>query len=226
MSSLQRLNVAITRAKYSLFILGHLRTLMDSTHWNHLIQDAQRRGAIVKTCNRNYRHDALKILKLKKPSLQRSLTHPPAVTPEAVRPQGGLPGSTLDNVSAFYLTPPDSGESVVPAKDPEKSSEQDLPRDPRLLRRLGISLDPRCQSPQPPRAIPRQGEQPTCLEGLPELGDTLDGSGLDLHGVPGAPRVSDLHEQRSGGTFPQRTVGWEKRHLPEEDGHTKRKRLL
>lgn len=226
---LQRLNVAITRAKYSLFILGHLRTLMDSTHWNHLIQDAQRRGAIVKTCNRNYQHDALKILKLKKPSLQRSLTHPPAATPEAVRPQGGLPGSTLDNVSAYCLTPPnsgESGESVVPAKDPEKSSEQDLPRDPRLLRRLGIPLDPRCQSPQSPRAIPGQGEQPTCLAGLPELDDTLDGSGLDLRGVPGAPRVSDSHEQRSGGTFPQRTVGWEKRHLPEKDGRTKRKRLL
>lgn len=31
LASLQRLNVTITRAKYSLFILGHLRTLMVGT---------------------------------------------------------------------------------------------------------------------------------------------------------------------------------------------------
>lgn len=75
LASLQRLNVTITRAKYSLFILGHLRTLMENQHWNELIQDAQKRGAIVKTCDKNYRHDAMKILKLKA-VLQRSLTHP------------------------------------------------------------------------------------------------------------------------------------------------------
>ncbi|ELV12674.1 putative helicase senataxin [Tupaia chinensis] len=33
LASLQRLNVTITRAKYSLFILGHLRTLMVTRTW-------------------------------------------------------------------------------------------------------------------------------------------------------------------------------------------------
>ncbi|NXY75303.1 SETX helicase, partial [Glareola pratincola] len=69
LASLQRLNVTITRARYSLFILGRLKTLMDNKDWNGLIQDAQKRGAIIKTSEKNYRKDALKILKLK-PTVQ------------------------------------------------------------------------------------------------------------------------------------------------------------
>ncbi|CAH6788814.1 probable helicase senataxin isoform X2 [Phodopus roborovskii] len=138
LASLQRLNVTITRAKYSLFILGHLRTLMENQHWYELIQDAQKRGAIIKTCDPNYRHDAMKILKLK-PVLQRSLTHPPATAPEAPRPQGGLPGNKLDSglaktsfAASLYHTPSDA----VTSKEPERPSLQDRLRDPRLLRRL------------------------------------------------------------------------------------------
>ncbi|NXN62498.1 SETX helicase, partial [Rynchops niger] len=69
LASLQRLNVTITRARYSLFILGRLKTLMDNKDWNGLIQDAQKRGAIIKTSEKSYRNDALKILKLK-PTVQ------------------------------------------------------------------------------------------------------------------------------------------------------------
>ncbi|NXF09612.1 SETX helicase, partial [Smithornis capensis] len=65
LASLQRLNVTITRAKFSLFILGRLQTLMDDNNWNELIQDAQRRGAIIKTTEKNYKKDGLKILKLR-----------------------------------------------------------------------------------------------------------------------------------------------------------------
>ncbi|KAM6372040.1 putative helicase senataxin isoform 2-T2 [Pluvialis apricaria] len=69
LASLQRLNVTITRAKFSLFILGRLKTLMENKDWNELIQDAQRRGAIIRTSDKSYRKDALKILKLK-PTVQ------------------------------------------------------------------------------------------------------------------------------------------------------------
>ncbi|KFQ99325.1 putative helicase senataxin, partial [Opisthocomus hoazin] len=65
LASLQRLNVTITRARFSLFILGRLKTLMENKDWNELIQDAQRRGAIIKTSEKSYSKDALKILKLK-----------------------------------------------------------------------------------------------------------------------------------------------------------------
>ncbi|NXA22100.1 SETX helicase, partial [Ibidorhyncha struthersii] len=65
LASLQRLNVTITRARFSLFILGKLKTLMENKDWNELIQDAQKRGAIIKTSDKSYRKDALRILKLK-----------------------------------------------------------------------------------------------------------------------------------------------------------------
>ncbi|NWQ62471.1 SETX helicase, partial [Neopipo cinnamomea] len=69
LASLQRLNVTITRARFSLFILGRLQTLMEDKNWNHLIQDAQKRGAIIRTTEKNYKKDALKILKLR-PAVQ------------------------------------------------------------------------------------------------------------------------------------------------------------
>ncbi|NWU65062.1 SETX helicase, partial [Pterocles burchelli] len=69
LASLQRLNVTITRARFSLFILGRLKTLMENKDWNELIQDAQKRGAIIQTSEKNYRRDAVKILKLK-PTVQ------------------------------------------------------------------------------------------------------------------------------------------------------------
>nr|XP_004654093.2 probable helicase senataxin [Jaculus jaculus]XP_045002580.1 probable helicase senataxin [Jaculus jaculus] len=166
LASLQRLNVTITRAKYSLFILGHLRTLMENQHWNELIQDAQRRGAIIKTCDKNYRHDAMKILKLK-PVLQRSLTHPPAIAPEVPRPQGGLPSNKLDGglvntsfASSLYHTPSD----IVTSRDSERPPLQERLRDPRLLRRLDAEAkgtflrDPQPMSPQHSGATPPLGE--------------------------------------------------------------------
>ncbi|NXI04506.1 SETX helicase, partial [Pachycephala philippinensis] len=67
LASLQRLNVTITRARFSLFILGRLQTLMEDKNWNHLIQDAQKRGAIIRTTEKNYKKEALKILKLRPP---------------------------------------------------------------------------------------------------------------------------------------------------------------
>nr|XP_019584457.1 PREDICTED: probable helicase senataxin isoform X6 [Rhinolophus sinicus] len=168
LASLQRLNVTITRAKYSLFILGHLRTLMENQHWNHLIQDAQRRGAIVRTCDKSYKHDAVKILKLK-PALQRSLTHPPPTPPGGPRSPGGLPGNKPDAELAkasvtpsLCHTPPDFKEAAVTAavKDPERPPGKDQLRDPRLLRRLALSLEapakclrePQPSSPQCPAA--------------------------------------------------------------------------
>ncbi|XP_006164386.1 probable helicase senataxin isoform X2 [Tupaia chinensis] len=201
LASLQRLNVTITRAKYSLFILGHLRTLMENQHWNHLIQDAQRRGAIIKTCDRNYRHDAVKILKLK-PVLQRSLTHPPTMAPEVDRPQGGLPSTKLDSglattsfAASPYHTPSDFKEAAVTftSRDPERLAHDQL-RDPRLLRRMSaetrgvLPRDPQSLSPQHPGATPPMGE-PGFPVGHQDLGGVgqqspAGGAAQHSHGPP------------------------------------------
>lgn len=162
LASLQRLNVTITRAKYSLFILGHLRTLRENDHWNQLIEDAQKRGAIIKTCDKNYRHDATKILK-PKPVLQRSLTHPPTIGLEA-SPDGEFSRTAV--ASSLYHSPSDCRDATVTASDPERPPIQDRLRDPRLLRRMGLSpeakgrcsREPQPSSPQQPGAAPPPGE--------------------------------------------------------------------
>ncbi|XP_035411095.1 probable helicase senataxin [Cygnus atratus] len=77
LASLQRLNVTITRARFSLFILGRLKTLMENKDWNELIQDAQRRGAIIKTSDKSYKKDAVKILKLKPTAQKWGAGQPP-----------------------------------------------------------------------------------------------------------------------------------------------------
>ncbi|XP_068925401.1 probable helicase senataxin isoform X2 [Petaurus breviceps papuanus] len=187
LASLQRLNVTITRAKYSLFILGHLKTLMENQHWNQLIQDAQKRGAIIRTCDRNYKHDAVKILKLKSMP-QRNLSYPPTVVPEIIRSQNSLPNNKPKEV----MNKPDSGISkTTSVASPWRSSTSLLPadiqpsdfreatvvtkatevpvnRDPRLAKRNErdatekFSGDTQPSSTQHPRSTP-----PTYEPGLP-----------------------------------------------------------
>ncbi|XP_056394368.1 probable helicase senataxin [Hyla sarda] len=70
LASRQRLNVTITRARFSLFILGSLRTLMENKDWNHLIQDAKRRGSLFQTKEGHYQKDVGRILK--RPSVSQS----------------------------------------------------------------------------------------------------------------------------------------------------------
>jgi superfamily I DNA and/or RNA helicase len=43
----QRLNVAITRARFGLWIVGHMQTLLRDPEWSQLIQYAISKGLIV-----------------------------------------------------------------------------------------------------------------------------------------------------------------------------------
>jgi superfamily I DNA and/or RNA helicase len=40
------MNVGLTRAKCSLFVLGHARSLSNSEYWGDLVRDAQKRSLI------------------------------------------------------------------------------------------------------------------------------------------------------------------------------------
>ena len=134
----------------------------ENDHWNQLIEDAQKRGAIIKTCDKNYRHDATKILK-PKPVLQRSLTHPPTIGLEA-SPDGEFSRTAV--ASSLYHSPSDCRDATVTASDPERPPIQDRLRDPRLLRRMGLSpeakgrcsREPQPSSPQQPGAALPPGE--------------------------------------------------------------------
>ncbi|MCJ8741079.1 hypothetical protein PDJAM_G00066540 [Pangasius djambal] len=71
----QRMNVTITRAKSSLFILGHLRTLKEQSDWGALIQDAEKREIIIRAHEANFHEVTKKVLKPIR--LPRSYSHPP-----------------------------------------------------------------------------------------------------------------------------------------------------
>ncbi|XP_073496767.1 probable helicase senataxin isoform X2 [Phyllobates terribilis] len=113
LASRQRLNVTITRARYSLFILGSLRTLMDNNDWNHLIQDAKRRGALFLTKEELYQKDVNRILKLK-PVVVRTpgnqASGPVVERPAASGSQSHIPPP--DTPIRDYIPPP---KPVVPA---------------------------------------------------------------------------------------------------------------
>ncbi|XP_005146389.2 probable helicase senataxin [Melopsittacus undulatus] len=156
LASLQRLNVTITRARFSLFILGRLKTLMESKDWNELIQDAQKRGAIIKTSEKSYRKDAGKILKLK-PSVQppasagakqppptqlSSSGKKPLANPQEARSPQELPAGTGCAVPQGSGGPqqPQCAQAVnsrrgsAPARmvSAMLPADQEKPRDPRL----------------------------------------------------------------------------------------------
>uniref|UniRef100_A0A672NI82 Probable helicase senataxin n=1 Tax=Sinocyclocheilus grahami TaxID=75366 RepID=A0A672NI82_SINGR len=78
----QRMNVTITRARFSLFILGHLRTLREQSDWGALFEDARRRKTIIKTMQNDFESDARQILKQEPPA--RSLSYPPIRRPSTV----------------------------------------------------------------------------------------------------------------------------------------------
>ncbi|XP_010078865.1 PREDICTED: probable helicase senataxin [Pterocles gutturalis] len=158
LASLQRLNVTITRARFSLFILGRLKTLMENKDWNELIQDAQKRGAIIQTSEKSYRKDAVKILKLNptvQPPTKAETKKPPPLqaysssskrselaTPrEAGSPRelAASAGHTAPQGSRGPQQPPGAqaadsrrGSASAPTEAAALPAGQVKPRDPRL----------------------------------------------------------------------------------------------
>ncbi|XP_053551559.1 probable helicase senataxin [Bombina bombina] len=190
LASRQRMNVTITRAKFSLFILGSLRTLMENKDWNNLIQDAHRRGAIVKTREEHYQRDVTKILKLKAvvqrplpPTCrgeERSGNRPKDIPCNTLQPEA--PKQPLNPPREAIILPraatPPLRVVVHPALDSFKSlpsssaaasmapvRSQKL-RDPRLARRLQTTntTNPQLPSlPQQPNSSASYTHQNPCL---------------------------------------------------------------
>ncbi|XP_061460179.1 probable helicase senataxin [Rhineura floridana] len=163
LKSLQRLNVTITRARYSLFILGHLQTLMENEDWNALIQDAQKRGAIIQTSNAkyagvsSYSSSAKNILKniLKPMPVQQRLERAaqgqanaataaterndaPGRHPRQALAGAGAPAQGNGRVRPLTVCQDSSSSSSASPKPPlpsQAKSVQERPKDPRLARR-------------------------------------------------------------------------------------------
>lgn len=139
----QRMNVTITRAKFSLFILGHLRTLREQSDWGALIEDAGRRECIINTMQKNFESDVKKIVKQKPNPLSRSLSHPPIDRPSAViRPvmhspveagPSSVPRPHHDTTQAAQPMP-----RLIPLECPKDPRMNDRPSDPRFSERRPI----------------------------------------------------------------------------------------
>nr|XP_060613123.1 probable helicase senataxin [Anolis sagrei ordinatus] len=166
--SLQRLNVTITRAKYSLFILGKLKTLMENKDWNELIQDAQKRGNIVQTSIGSYKSSALKILKSR--PLLPTMTGPKRVTPKAVAELKAPPQGEPAVAERHPPAPAELSSKKPP--HPLPLPEARRPKDPRLARRGESAGDSRAghypsgslagvEPPQGPTPTPPCGANPS-----------------------------------------------------------------
>uniref|UniRef100_A0A4W5MRY2 Senataxin n=1 Tax=Hucho hucho TaxID=62062 RepID=A0A4W5MRY2_9TELE len=131
----QRLNVTITRAKFSLFILGHLRTLQENQDWGALIKDAATRDVIISTNENTFKTDARKIFKQE---LTRSLSYhlrEPGPPPASPRPTADPPRPApiqlrRSSEPALFAQGRDSPQQPRSASPPQ---DADRPRDPRLV---------------------------------------------------------------------------------------------
>ncbi|XP_063065996.1 probable helicase senataxin [Engraulis encrasicolus] len=122
LSSRQRMNVTITRGKFSLFVLGHLCTLREHKDWRALIADAENRGIVIKTQEQQFKTDACKIFKR-----EARMSAVPVEQPRDTR-QPPNTSSSFSSSSVNLPRPPSSSSSSV--NPPRLHS-----RDPRLMGR-------------------------------------------------------------------------------------------
>ncbi|XP_060540569.1 probable helicase senataxin isoform X1 [Pantherophis guttatus] len=165
--SLQRLNVTITRAKYSLFILGKLKTLMENRDWNEMIQDAQRRGNIIQTSKNTYKASAMKILKSRPfphsgmATLERDAQEAPTALGRA-KPQ---PLPSPDTTQRPPVSLPTPAGKRTPQETPNHRPPpvaQERPQDPRLFRRAESGLKATgCKEGQTPASRPCPTQKPS-----------------------------------------------------------------
>ncbi|XP_061119664.1 probable helicase senataxin isoform X2 [Conger conger] len=160
----QRMNVMITRAKYSLFILGHLRTLQEHRDWGALVKDAVKRKTIIPTCEKDFKKKARFIFKPEL-GLMRSLSHPPREPgfPPAARPSAEAPVFLSSERPCSGPGSARAGERAAPSGPPAA----ERPRDPRLAVHLprprqggGDQERPHCSRSAPSRSVSREEGEP------------------------------------------------------------------
>ncbi|KAJ8286560.1 hypothetical protein GJAV_G00040580 [Gymnothorax javanicus] len=143
----QRMNVTITRAKYSLFILGHLRTLREQRDWGALIEDAVRRGTIIQTREKDFKMDAKQIFKS---GFRRSHSYPPREGAVAHPPKSSADTPALQGSGNPY-----PGPSSSAGERPVALGARQVPAPPQA----GVASKGRSLA-QPPLRPPSSGERP------------------------------------------------------------------
>ncbi|KAG9092848.1 DEAD-box type RNA helicase [Ceratobasidium sp. 370] len=142
----RRMNVAITRSRSSLFVLGHAATLERCNQtWKTIVEDARTRGHLVK-CPRNYFQSAVaqKVNLSVHPTLEQAGSEPdgskPLVPPESTRPSTEAPAKAP--AVKVHVVPKPATTKVESANPTDKSAPPTT-----LLTR-----------PAPPPSLPRKPE--------------------------------------------------------------------
>ncbi|XP_058015439.1 probable helicase senataxin [Ahaetulla prasina] len=206
LKSLQRLNVTITRAKYSLFILGKLKTLMENKDWNEMIQDAQRRGNIIQTSKNTYKASAMKILKSRPvpfsgmATLERDVQGAPVQALRGAKPQAlPIPDAT-QRPPVSLPTPagqrtPQETPNLRPPPVAQGKPIQNRLQDPRIFRRALKA--PNCQEGQAPVSGPssmQKSSGPPAIQSRSISVDTTPvGTPSHIWPVPSPPLPSGAH---------------------------------
>ncbi|KAH6592800.1 hypothetical protein BASA50_007851 [Batrachochytrium salamandrivorans] len=107
-SDVRRMNVALTRARHTLIIIGHLQTLKTNEVWGSLVENAKSRGLTLKLTARNIRVPGTAIfpnllagrdgqVKFKKSSVAQTTGSAPNGKIEGLLPLGPPVGNGVDN---------------------------------------------------------------------------------------------------------------------------------
>ncbi|KAE8349387.1 SEN1 N terminal-domain-containing protein [Aspergillus coremiiformis] len=99
LSDIRRMNVGLTRAKSSLWVLGNSQSLMQGEFWNGLIKDARCRNVYTDG-------DVLKILQRPQFSGYKNVNMLDADAPEPTKPSAGTPTDAISGLSSDHRDNP------------------------------------------------------------------------------------------------------------------------
>ena len=127
LSDIRRMNVGITRAKCSLWVLGNSQSLMQGEFWSRLIQDAKTRNRYTSGDLHGLLSKPLFILDSQTPSLQK--VPPRRSTPSASTPSNNDPDIDMPDAPALGGSAVTSRRSsdVMQTSDDSRTSNTDQP---------------------------------------------------------------------------------------------------
>jgi len=167
LADIRRMNVALTRARSSLYVLGHAATLERSdVIWQRIVHDAKERDCFIDNVNKQTFEAPFRVAP-QPVGPQKSRGPPPTLAPPVdalplIKPQDiRRPNTVRSNLATSAGSTPGASSSAAPERVPEPEPQRwgkrpatvdDTPRPPPALRTEGSNSgnNPRLQPPTRP----------------------------------------------------------------------------